>query len=384
MVTVDLAFETLRRRLDERLKGVDATWYTLLHPDMVPLRRYVEGTKLPFSFRLLSECREELQEYDAIVFWGDFPHAAHYLEELTPELLRFGVVKDRMKARSMLIRTLLFAGEPDDLLARTLAYGGAILHNTQSDYDDDEYNQSFSRFMAKSHRIWMRDPLSAAKVANFRRDRTMEYFGADAALLLHPGELDLPVTDWPQKTPEGKAIGVFLGTRTHIPDWLPGTCDEISSRLGCPLEWIPWFDERIPSRVAHVEAHPGHFTLGDLLASLSRYRLVITDTYHLCVNAWRVGTPVICVGAPQPAPTPQGDLTLNDVKKHVFHMAYDASDFYLSTFPDTDEVRERRIDRIAGLIEGRGAEVVAARIHNHAEWSAEKFTETLVSMLSRG
>ncbi|MEU6139637.1 hypothetical protein ABZ848_04665 [Streptomyces sp. NPDC047081] len=381
MLTVDLAFESLRRRMGG---GIDASWYTLHLPETAELREGAKGTDFPFRFRSLSDHLDELREHDAVVFWGDFLHARHYMEQdATNRLLDFGFAENRDIARDQLHRTLLLSDQPDELLSRTLSYGGTILHNTQSDLEDKEYGPLFTRLMTRSHRVWMREPLSAAKIAHLRGDRTTEYFGSDAALLSRPGDLDhLPTTQWSRQLPDGGAIGVFLGARGTIPDWLPGLCRKVSDRFGAPLEWLPWFDRDIPAQAGAIEARPGTPTVGDLLGVLPRYRLVITDTYHLAVNAWGTGTPVLCVGAPEPVPTTHDDyLTLSQVKKHVFHLAYDAADFYLTTAPDTPEGHERRLDRLVRLVEGGGADAVAARIREHADHSATAFTGALASLL---
>jgi hypothetical protein len=86
----------------------------------------------------------------------------------------------------------------------------------------------------------------------------------------------------------------------------------------------------------------------------------------------------VCVGAPEPTPKTHDDyLTLSDVKKHVFHMAYDATDFYLST----QEGHGQSTDRLVQLLEGGGAQAVASRIRAHADHSATAFTDTLTSLL---
>lgn len=393
MLTVDLAFESLRRRMGT---AVDPTWYTLHAPETVPLRECARGTEFPFRFRSLIEHVDELRDHDAVVFWGDFLHTRHYLaQDATNRLLDFGFAENRAAARALLYRTLLLSEQPDDLLARTLSYGGTILHNTQADYsgspgssghsgdEDKEFGPLFSRLMTGSHRVWMRDPVSAARIALLRGDRTTEYFGSDAALLSRPGDLDhLPTTAWSEDLPDGGAIGVFLGARTRIPAWLPDFCQKLADRFGAPLEWLPWFDRDIPPSVAHVPTRPGDHTIGDLVNVLPRYRLVITDTYHLSVNAWGAGTPAVCIGAPEPVPTTHDDyLTLSDVKKHVFHMSYDAADFYLSTLPDTPESLTHRTDRLAHLIDGDGATTITTRIRTHADQSAAAFTETLSALV---
>lgn len=112
MVTVDLAFESLRRRMDTE---IDASWYTLHTPETVPLRECARGVDFPFRFQPLAEHLDELRDHDAVVFWGDFLHTRHYLaQDATNRLLDFGLADDRDAARSLLNRTLLLADQPDE------------------------------------------------------------------------------------------------------------------------------------------------------------------------------------------------------------------------------------------------------------------------------
>jgi hypothetical protein len=73
--------------------------------------------------------------------------------------------------------------------------------------------------------------------------------------------------------------------------------------------------------------------VGDVLARLGRYAFVVTDTYHVCLNAWRAGVPAICIG--DALPNPQGyDVSTGWYgawrdKRHVFYAMHDAMEFYL-------------------------------------------------------
>ncbi|MFF4576672.1 hypothetical protein [Streptomyces sp. NPDC001410] len=384
MMTVDLAFESLRRRAaEEYRREIRVTWHTLHPPETAPQRTDIHQVDFPAAFRSLDEYRPALRKHDAVVFWGDFLHARHYLiQDAAKRMRHHAGMTDRAAVHRLLVRNLLLAEEADDVLARTLAYGGSILHNAQSDYEDKEYGPAFLRLMTRSNRVWMRDPLSAVKIAQLRGDRTGETFGADAALLSRPEEELLPTTQWSRKLPAGKTVGVFLGSRTEIPDWLAGFCRKVAERLGTQMEWLPWFGCSVPEPFRDLILRPGERTMGDLLAVLPRYRLVITDTYHLALNAWGRRTPVMCVGAPQPAAPKEGDyLTENDLKKQIFHLAYDAADFYLATLPYTSRVQDQRIDRLAQLLEGDGAAAIANRINEHAQRSAKEFTTALTSAL---
>lgn len=380
MVTVDLAFEAIRRRLGD---GIRASWYSLYRPTVIPLRDYVRENDLPFRVQPLAENLDQLYEYDAVVFWGDFLHTRHYIEQDAPTMSRIlGLMSDREEARQLLHRSLLLRDAPEELLSRTVLYGGTILHNSQADYADRDYGSAFTRLITQSHSVWMREPISAAKVAHLREDEGSAHFGADAALLLRrPDDLAaLPATGWAGMIPSNEVIGVYLGGRTEIPSWLPSFCRRLAARLDTRLEWLPWFDVATCGTL-DIETRAGHYTVGDILASLSRYRLIITDTYHLCVNAWRSGTPVVCIGSPQPVDSSAGGFrSLNDLKKHVFHLAYDAGDFYVSTARGTSAQHREHFERLVQLLDG-GFKPVVQRMHHHAERSEAALNQTLTSIL---
>ena len=125
--------------------------------------------------------------------------------------------------------------------------------------------------------------------------------------------------------PDREKIGLFIGARTETPDWLPSFADAMADRLDTTLEWFPWLD-----------------------------------------IDWRSGTPAICIGTPSPGPAPYGFLSLSDLKKHVFHLGYDATDFYLSTRDEGEPVRQAKIEQIAQLLSDGGAPSIVARMRAHA------------------
>lgn len=381
MLTVDLAFESIRKQLGP---NVDVQWLTLHDPSVLRIRAFVTPEHLPFRLQQLDDL-STVRDSDLVVFWGDFLHTRHYIEQdATINLLEYEQGMDRAAARDRLHRLLLLRDEPDSLLRRTVLYGGTILHNRQSDYLDADYGRAFSRLVAGCHSAWLRDPISVAKAGHFRDLDHQPQFGADAALLLDADDTTgLERNGWADEIEPGMAAGVFIAGRTDIPRWLPGFCKELAARLEVELEWLPWSDVH-PAFEARFGNRWGQAMIGDLLAALPRYRFVITDTYHLCVNAWRVGTPAVCIGSPQPGPSQGGILTLNDWKKHLFYSAYEATDLYLSTSVDADELRRDQLDGITRLIAGDGLKPVAARIHQHAQQSEEALVRTLNNIIEHG
>jgi hypothetical protein len=64
---------------------------------------------------------------------------------------------------------------------------------------------------------------------------------------------------------------------------------------------------------------------GDLLRMVSGHHLIITDTYHLCVNAWNLGIPAICIGSGARAQ----ETSISDKKKEILFEMYGARKFYI-------------------------------------------------------
>ena len=333
MVTVDLAFESIRKRLDPDL-GVE--WFTLHLPSVSRIRPYVRESDLPFRFQRLEDPGPAR---DLRVIWGDFLQTRHYIEQdATIKLLRRSRVTDRGQARDLLHRLLLLRDEPREMLQRTVLYGGTILHNTQSDYLDSEYHRAFSRLVVECHSIWLRDPISLPKPDTSARP-------AD-----RPSSVRMPPCYWIQ--PRSPGSSAPDGPTKSMPEQSPASssasgprrrrgCRD-SARRSLPARTFGSSGSRGRRRNHRISCGstcgPAPAMLGDLLAALPRYRFIITDTYHLCVNAWRVGTPAVCIAAPQPGRSPDGLLSLNDWKKHVF---YDPpTKPWISTWPPASTKRK--------------------------------------------
>ncbi|MBV8201510.1 MAG: hypothetical protein JOZ15_12885, partial [Acidobacteria bacterium] len=86
-----------------------------------------------------------------------------------------------------------------------------------------------------------------------------------------------------------------------------------------------------PSLIVHSHASPPR--IGDLLGRCGSYAFVLSDTYHVCVNAWRAGVPALCIGTA--APNPQGfDVSAGWFgawrdKRYAFYAMHDAMEYYV-------------------------------------------------------
>jgi hypothetical protein len=385
MVSVDLASHTLCKQLGP---GVEINWFSLHRHNDVEVRRCVLESELPFNSDLLLENLEELFKSDAILFWGDFLHDRHYhLNACKNSLIQHRYARDVGQALEITQRCFLLKDAPDHVLQKTVLFGGTIINNCQSDYVATDYYAPFKRLMAGVHRVWVRDVFSALKVADLRNPFDVTpCLGTDAALLLD-SQVTMRTTEWSETLPRQQKMGLFVGARTKAD---VGACLQFAANLARDLnlsvEWIPWFDlpavasikELAPSL---VEKDYSHFTLGDLFSALDKYAVIVTDTYHLSVNAWRAGTPAICIGSADP--TQQSEwVTLRDTKKFVFYAMYNALDLYVDTAELQNPERQKvRLEELSRNLNPSIVEPIIARIHTHAQNLRQDIKATLTALL---
>jgi hypothetical protein len=387
MLTVDMAAAAVLKRA---VPHAAVSWYTLHPPDQLgAVHQYIDPRELPFDWRPLIGGFDEVCDHDAIVLWGDFLQARHYFVEDALDRLRQGAGQplSSESALEMLYRCLLFGRAPMSVLRKVFIFGSTILFNRQTDYSVDRYGEHLCRLLGNCGGVWAREPVSAAKIQHLRQDYTSMPLGTDPAFLLRDEDLAvLSTTSWIDQTFADR-VGLFFGTRTRPPLTLTRFLRQATRQLGLHLEWLPWFPahellqavprrwSRTPARaaylmlaqrrIARLMSRGTWYTAGDLLAAVGRYRFVVTDTYHLCVNAWRAGTPAICFANLEASPFQR---SLDDYKKRVLYDMYDATDFYFGTSSlRTPAGARRALDRLLRVVtDGTLVTAVTRRIATHA------------------
>ncbi|MEZ6196716.1 MAG: hypothetical protein R3F20_13480 [Planctomycetota bacterium] len=357
MVSVDLASRRIARLLPA---GVEARWYTSAPPTAPEIETVARHRELEFRPADLLASREEIRDAAAVVLWGDFLQARHYLrDDAAVRILERGAAADPAAAVAAAYDALLLRDAPTELRRRAILFGGTLLHEDGSARLDVDYRAAFEDLVRHAAGAWMRDPISAGRVARLRPEDGARGRGVDAALLLEESDLaGLPTGPWLADLEAGARIGVFVGQRTRVPGGLPRFVRELAAATGAAPEWFPWFDRR-PRWSRDLVAYrmrrglerrgaAGAPLLGDLFGALRRYRFIVTDTYHLALNAWRAGTPTICLGAVRNWDARGSSRTLADVKKQVFFLDHDLADFHLSA---VDLGRREGEDRVARILE---------------------------------
>lgn len=334
---------------------------------------------LPFTYSVLRGRLDALRRSAAIIYWGDFLHSREYVREIARVFYRLGAATTERGALRMAYRHLCLVGAPDETLARVIAFGGTLIFNRQSDYQDAAYARSLSGLMTGARRVWMRDVYSALRVAELR-GRSRVDIGMDGSLLLRDGDLaSLPRSDcFPRRALPRSTAGVFFGRAASGAPRLGRFARDVCDRLGLAGEWLPWFDHQAGHdyltavrrgfprmRLHRLRSRP---LLGDLLAQVAQCALVITDTYHLSLHAWRAGVPAICIGDAIPN-TRYWDVSggwpqaWRD-KRQVFYAMHDAMEFYVLgeelTSRERLALRLTQLERVLG--DRRVADAVVQRL----------------------
>jgi Polysaccharide pyruvyl transferase len=365
MVTVDLAAHTALRRL---APGFDLTLYALGKPP----RRYADG-ELPFAAADIRDDPQRFLSSDAFLYWGDFLHCRTYW------------FKDQGKAvppdpmlREEVERYIFLRDAPDEALSRTIIFGSTLILNDARDRLDTAYAANFDRLFSGAKSVLLRDALSAAKVAPYRgRESTL---GCDCALVL--ADSDLAALPGFAPAPARKGVGVFFGRSPQKPLMLR-LSRAIASEVGESTHWLPWFPTRpgtrLFGRLLGMELEAKQPMPGQLLAMLSGFRFVVTDTYHLAVNAWRLGIPTICIG--QGANAMAG--TLSDKKKEVLFEMYGARPHYIFL----ESLKLGRIGKVARaaaqtLQDERLTSAVSASIEAHRQRAIAQLGNALADVLA--
>ena len=107
-----------------------------------------------------------------------------------------------------------------------------------------------------------------------------------------------------------------------------------------------------------------------ILSELSGYRYIITDTYHLAVNAWRMGIPAICIGMA----VDTSQHSLSDKKKEILYEMIGARRFY--TYSERLRIGGNGFacakQAVAALRDESLIDEVIANIRAHQETSRER------------
>jgi len=400
MGSVDLAFYGLWRKY---FPDVEVRfWQLYTAPEQHQHRsggqqaEFAAREVVPFEYKACRDRLEELSAGRAIIFWGDFLHMAHYRDQVARRLLGFGMAASLAEAIAVVDRHFFLAESPASVLGKTLAFGGNLLFNRASDRLNPDYENMFRRFALQARHIWMRDVFSARLVNRVRGDWTRSHLGADCALMLEDAALAAVPRRWCEAKAGGDdsgMAGIFF-SRNRLPvRFSLAFARAICRALGVRARWLPWRKVRFPKwpawrvfRELELPEASGPPSLADLVDLIGRCEFVITDTYHVCVNAWRLGKPAVCIGetwAPKEMDVSCGAVGAWRDKRWGFYAMSEALEFYIHAAELTDRRwLGRRAAETAALLQSRPlVGMIQAGIQEQAAAARQKFLDELFALI---
>ncbi|HEX3463715.1 MAG TPA: polysaccharide pyruvyl transferase family protein [Candidatus Elarobacter sp.] len=314
---------------------------------------------------------DEIRASDGVLYWADFLHMAGYVRHLEELFARRGIA-----AGAQLAQLLLLDGAAEDVLAKSVTFGTSLLFNTLHDERDAAYGTALRRFLRDAKRVWVRDALSAARVAHLRGDYDTGYFGVDCALLLSREDVlrEAAEPGAPCEPHDAGSVLAFFGREPSAREQLTTVAVEMGRALDRPVCWLRWGDS---GGFPHLQPRPETIadtrftTVQGLLGALAHASAVVTDTYHLAVTAWNFGVPAICAFTGH---TLGGDDVSSGAafnwrdKREVFYSQYDALDFLIRPEELADEaLLARRVAHVKAMLRDVALhELITGRMRAHA------------------
>lgn len=372
MVTVDLAAHTIVAGM---FPEAEVTLYTFSKEGK---QEYKDGD-MPHQYLDIAQHSEQFLRSDVFLYWGDFIHSRSYW------VYDMGAWNDGIQGGggSPAERALLenrskyiFLSLLDEVqLKKAIVFGSTIITNDATDEVDTLYTSSFQRFFSKIGAVLFRDALSSAKVSPLRGHEAT--LGCDCAILLQNSDLNQLKGFKKSETQSG--VGVFFGrspSKLHMLIF----SKLVGSQLGEACKWIPWFPSsslmrRVAGLVFGYEVNSVPCEPGVILSQMSACRFIVTDTYHLCVNAWRMGIPAICIGEGA-----SGALhSLADKKKEILYEMYGGRHLYV--FLEKIRYLPKMLseaERVAKIVQDeKVTAAIAQNIQNHRRMALSRLEKAV-------
>ncbi|WP_111641480.1 polysaccharide pyruvyl transferase family protein [Marinimicrobium alkaliphilum] len=280
---------------------------------------------------------DQLKEHSHIVYWGDFLN--------NPDYGRDGYANRdhymHLSASEEIARKKwlsLFALKGQDVNGKKVY---SIGNNIQNPLDaEDPYNKQVIDCWEKHFDVILpRDVKSLEQVERLLGARSKPRLGQglDCAFLLDHSGLN---AENASSAPESPMFSYFFD-RSKLPETrkIIRNIEKISGCVGHELDgWLT-----LDTKNAHR-----HFSKN--VKQIMESQFVITDTYHVCVNAMSAGVPVVGMGRY----SIKQDGSIGDYKKQVLFDMFDMGSYYLTLKEGSNDEFLRDVDQaLERLVEER-------------------------------
>lgn len=378
MNTVDFAIENIVKENNlEDVVEINRPWNSYIPDDSGNIPKHSKNDwhfeNIVYNdFRLLDE--DNLPK--AVFYWGDFQHGLDFQLQTTKRLKKVAVksnweisiTEEKLLEMTKSYFLLNDFYKKKELPFKVAMYGVTLFQNGLNDYLDKEYFENLKWLYQNAIFSKSRESYSANMISFLREDYNNSYLGVDCALLNTKEEL----LGLPQKFPQefkkfDGNIGVFFGRSTKslsklkLLKFINGT----SKKMKKEVVKIPWnffsgglladnlgiFSHGIKR---HHKLNGADFNLGDIFKGMSELSLIITDTYHVAINAIVLDIPVVCIYEPSPQQDRNANMGYRIAwrdKRALLFQTNNLSDFLISSEDlKSSIIRDEKIENIISLI----------------------------------
>lgn len=263
----------------------------------------------------------DIQTSDLIIYWSDFFHTRHFLEQYMEDYV-FSNSKNAAVDKDLFIKMFFLHGARQSSYAKTIAFGNSMMFlDEEETFRNDEYSNAMLNLYSEMRVSMPRDYISYSKVRGITDARCEQ--GCDPAFLL--SKTDGINFNEPK-------LGLFIGRRTKIRLRDVFETIKFARQNKLKIEWINWMINtesffmralKHPSQAKNLLIHCIlSFIFGNKkdyyendFTTLGKYSIIVTDTYHLAINALKEDVSVFCIGDTTNHRHEQ--LDLHDKKKEV-------------------------------------------------------------------
>lgn len=262
------------------------------------------------GFRSTRDLRD-LRKFTHLLFWGDFQNNPVYgTDDFAKRELKFKYAASYKEAISNWCQ--LHLDISDQLHGVKIASVGNCFLGAGAAANDTSLASSLRNFVRNAAAILPRESQSMRQLTDASERSPNIATGLDTAFLL--AALD------PRDFRGKKHLG-FCFARSKVVDVDAGLA-QLARATGLTLVEIPWTTgDRMKSAKK---------TFAQAIDAIATCRVVVTDIYHLAVNATNHGTPVICLS--------RGDCdvpsSIGDAKKHALAEQIGTLDLSMTIAPD--------------------------------------------------
>lgn len=302
------------------------------------LRDYVQGSPVKYG-RLLGRL-SDLSASDAIVYWSGWLHSPAIYDLYKKCLLNMSLAKDDREATDLVNQHIYLTNQSDEVLKKTISFGQTVLFNTLRHEVTPGYGDAYQSFYRRVRSAYMRDAFSAQKIKRLRSDFEHSHLCVDCASFLHEADVD----NLPGNVSEAdltfcyRQIGVFFARSSIDDDKILAVVQILCDALNKRAFSLPWGSRFVFPQAKSLpyptpsSAGKPVFSIGDQLRMIRHSAAIVTDTYHVCVNAWAMGIPAICIA--ETLSTSELDLNsgyrFSSIdKRFTFYATIDALDFFV-------------------------------------------------------